>query len=212
MASANSAWSVLKDPLTRAAYDAELEAKIKCRTKKASPPKKSCTSCGQPSFQQSPKCWRCLLRESVEEEARLRVEEAKRRVANEAQLRDKRARARAEDALRRRRDAQNQAKMREESLKDQQKSAEKTTNMHGYDDPIRAPDFDTLFEAILSESALRAARDVKKDGVNVWLHIAPDMRLEAKGSTVDLAREVHRGLRQANRLLGRVSKWFIGGR
>jgi curved DNA-binding protein CbpA len=229
MASANSAWSVLKDPLTRAAYDAELaqESEIKHRTKKASPPKKSCVSCGQPSFQQSPKCWRCLLRESVEEEARLRVEEearlrveearrrveeARRRVANEAQLRDKRARARAEDALRRRRDAQSQAKMREESLKDQQKSAEDTTNMHGYDDPIRAPDSDTLFEAILSESALRAARDVKRDGVNVWLHIAPDMRLEAKGSTVDLAREVHRGLRQANRLLGRVSKWFIGGR
>jgi curved DNA-binding protein CbpA len=205
MASASSAWSVLKDPSTRAEYDAELEqeAKIKRRAKKAPPPKKPCVSCGEPSFQQGHKCWRCLLRESVEEEA-------KRRVAEEARLRDERARARAEAALRRRRDAQTQAKMREQALNDQQKSAEGTTNMHGYDDPIHAPDSDTLFEAILSESALRAARGVQKEGVNVWLHITPDMRLEAKGSTVDLAKEVHRGLRQANRLLDRVSKWFSG--
>jgi hypothetical protein len=101
--------------------------------------------------------------------------------------------------------------MREQALNEQRKNAENTTHMHGYDDPIHAPDSDTLFEAILSESALRAARGVKRDGVNVWLHITPDMKLQAKGSTVDLAKEVHKGLRQANRLLDRVSKWF-GGR
>ncbi len=206
MSAASAAWSVLKDPAARAEHDAELAAHAgtKRRTKKAPPPPKPCITCGEPSFQQSTKCWKCLLRDAVEEEG-------KRRVGEEAKRRDEAARARAEAARRRRQDAQIQAAMREQALNEQRKNAESTTHMHGYDDPIHAPDSDTLFEAILSESALRAARGVKRDGVNVWLHITPDMKFEAKGSTVDLAKEVHKGLRQANRLLDRVSKWF-GGR
>ena len=251
MSAASAAWSALKDAASRAEYDADLAAQAgrpRRRAKEAEPSTlRPCTSCGEhAAFQQSTKCWRCLLRDTVQEESRRRAEgEAKRRdeaarardeaarardeaartrveaartrdeaaraSVETARARDETARARAEASRRRRQDVQTQAKMREQALNEQRRNAESTTNLHGYDDPIHAPDSDTLFEAILSESALRAARGVQKDGVNVWLHMTPDMRLEARGSTVDLAKEVHKGLRQANRLLDRVSKWF-GGR
>jgi curved DNA-binding protein CbpA len=230
MSAASAAWSALKDAASRAEYDADLAAQAgrpRRRAKEAEPSTlRPCTSCGEhAAFQQSTKCWRCLLRDTAQEESRRRAEgEAKRRVEaarasveasrthdEAARARDEAARARAEASRRRRQDAQTQAKMREQALNEQRRNAESATNLHGYDDPIHAPNSDTLFEAILSESALRAARGVQKDGVNVWLHMTPDMRLEAKGSTVDLAKEVHKGLRQANRLLDRVSKWF-GGR
>jgi len=244
MSAASAAWSALKDTASRAEYDADLAVQAgrpRRRAKEAEPSTlRPCTSCGEhAAFQQSTKCWRCLLRDTAQEESRRRAEgEAKRRVEaararveaartrveaarasveasrthdEAARARDEAARARAEASRRRRQDAQTQARMREQALNEQRRNAESATNLHGYDDPIHAPDSDTLFEAILSESALRAARGVQKDGVNVWLHMTPDMRLEAKGSTVDLAKEVHKGLRQANRLLDRVSKWF-GGR
>ena len=211
MKAASAAWAVLKDASTRAAYDAELAAESRPkRRKSADPAPKPCVTCGEPSFKMSNRCWRCLLREAAHEAAKSAEEAQKKRVEEEAKRRDEQARARAEAMRRRREDLKIQASLREQALNDQQRDAEGTTNMHGYDDPIHAPDADALFEAILSDSALRAAKGVQQNGVNVWLHITPNMRLEPKGDTVDLVREVHKGLRQANRLMTRVSKWFSG--
>lgn len=244
MARASSAYSVLRLPEPRAAYDKErretmsLGARIreaKAKVKEAAPAKPC--ACGSPAFPGYTKCWGCLLGDKAAEalesqRLRVKAEASRNRNAQEAAQeavkaakkaakqakqsasaaeRDKRAQAQAEAARKLREQIGRSAAMREQALNEQSKHVRDTTNVHGYDDPIQAPDAETLFQAILSESALRAARGVQKDGVNVWLHITPDLTVQPQGSTVELAREIHKGLKQANRLFGNVKKW-LGGR
>lgn len=212
MALASAAWSALKDEKSRKAYDQELREdraqasdahSERKRADASGQPHKPCVVCSFPAFSGSEKCWRCLLREAAREEAAKKAREKAERKA-------KQAHARKQAYERQREEVRRQAAERAASLNEQSQRVHDTTNLHGYDDPIHAPDAEALLEAILSDSALRAARGVQKSGVNVWVHIAPDMRVEAKGDTVQLVKEVHKGLKQANRLFDRVRKWLAG--
>ena len=239
MTRASTAYSVLRSADTRAAYDKRLRSSRRRRvSKSASKPPAPCEACGAPCFPGTTRCWKCLLGNAVREEvdrqrealdAEREAEEAARaagRVAKAAERAarsareptpdaqraalDEKARLRAEAARRVRAELERDARAREAALNEQTKHVHETTDTHGYEDPIHAPDAEALFQAILSESALRAARGVQKNGVNVWLHITPNLKVEPRGDTVELAREVHKGLKQANRLLDRVRRWISG--
>jgi len=222
MRQATGAWSVLRDPKQRAAYDRQLRReggrKQRAASRKDKPKAQApCSACGEPSFPGASMCWRCLLREDEQrrddkrrEEEASQAAEAQRQRDEEARLRDERARKRAEEVRKLRNETLRAAQGRAHDLNDQEKRAKEAASVHGYDDPIHAPDAEALLEAILSDSALRAARGVQRDGINVWVHLTPDMRIQAKGETVELVREVHKGLRQANRLFSRVKKWLVG--
>lgn len=212
MALASSAWSTLKDDKSRKAYDQELredraqasDAEAERSRADASGKKHTpCVVCGFPAFSGGVKCWRCLLREAAKEEAAKKAREKAERKARQEEAR-KRAYEKQREQIRQ------DAARRAASLNEASQHIHDTTNLHGYDDPIHAPDAEALLEAILSDSALRAARGVQKNGVNVWVHITPDMRVEAQGETVQLVKEVHKGLKQANRLFDRVRKWLGG--
>lgn len=212
MRQATGAWSVLRDPKQRAAYDRQLRRRRSNRAK----PEASfspCTGCGEPTMPGSSLCWACLLRGSEERraaEAKREREESERRSAEARRERDEQARKLAEEMRKRRVEAARQAQARASDLNEQEQRAKDSASVHGYDEPLHAPDAEALLEAILSDSALRAARGVRREGVNVWVHITPDLRVEPKGETVELVKEVHRGLRQANRLFSRVKKWLVG--
>lgn len=240
MLAASTAYSVLRSPEERAAYNKSLRGSQKRRhVKKPPPPPKPCTSCGEPVFPGTTQCWKCLLGNAIQEErakkdsakaaalkaqtaalkakilssqaqSEARDEAARKLAATARKLREVAKKARDQEEERRVRDEfRREAAMREEALNEDLRRARETST-HGYEDPIRTPDAETLFQAVLSESALRAARGVQKNGVDVWLHMTPDLKVEPRGDAADLAREVHKGLKQANRLLSRVKRW-IGG-
>ena len=82
-----------------------------------------------------------------------------------------------------------------------------------YDTPIDGLNSDDLLQALLSEAVLKAAMRedrFKVDGNRVEVTLSPDMKVTIDSHTVKNLRKVHRNLRQMERLVNGVKRWWRG--
>jgi hypothetical protein len=83
-----------------------------------------------------------------------------------------------------------------------------------YDTPIDGLTSDDLLQALLSEAVLKAAMreesGFKVHGNKVEVKLSPDMTVTIDSHTVKNLRKVHRNLRQMERLVNGVKRWWRG--
>ena len=83
-----------------------------------------------------------------------------------------------------------------------------------YDTPLDGLTSDDLLQALLSEAVLKAAMRedsrMKVNGNKVEVKLAPDLTVTIDSNTVKNLRKVHRNLRQMERLVDGVKRWWSG--
>ena len=82
-----------------------------------------------------------------------------------------------------------------------------------YDTPLDGLNSDDLLQALLSEAVLKAAMRedrLKVDGNKVEVTLSPDMKVTIDSHTVKNLRKVHKNLKQMERLVTGVKRWWRG--
>lgn len=201
---AAAAWDTLSNPVKRSEYDNLLAIRHR-----------SCESCGQLALPNQRLCYFCAMRAYQAEQDRRR---AQQRAAKEAEARDRKVSADA------------QVKAAAEAVRKARAEREPVEKEYGWEgDPAHLDDLrtlddyaygggsldaDELLSVLLSDAAIRSAtRAARRSGIK---SVSVTMRTKDGAAVdvvvnkdmVDYLKEVNRGLKSAERLVGLVGKWW----